>query len=153
DLLRGGAGRCVIEDLAAVLEPPGKQETETPRTAAQVLSVVEISAGASDHRPRRLWNHGREVRWPRRGLVELYFADVGAAVGADLAVRPRLLGQPLDGVVPVVPMEAIELVVPFGLEPAAEILNSHDESLPSEPVSRVTIGPPPLVVGRSDRDD
>ena len=100
---------------------------------------------------------GDEVRGPVEGGDGLDDAAMGASEGADLAVAPRLLGDPLDGVEPVFAFPRVAGVVvaavAFGFEARAEVLVDEDVAVAGVVV---TDGVPlvfGLVVGGADEED
>ena len=59
-------------------------------------------------------------------------AGVGGAEGADLAVAPRLVGDPFNGVVAVVGLVTEEIEVALGVEAATAVLDDDDVAVTGE---------------------
>ena len=91
--------------------------------AAVPVALLVVRADAADAGAEALHVHRGVARVAERRDAHLPFRGGRAAGRADLAVRPRLLRQPVDGVVAVGP-RAEDVVVAFGEEVPALVL--HD---------------------------
>src|SRR5262249_42092179 len=63
------------------------------------------------------------MRWALMSRQPLNGARVGMACHSDFAIRPRLCGHPLDGVVSVVPVRKKIIEFALGIAAAAHVLN------------------------------
>src|SRR6185312_5751700 len=86
--------------------------------AAIPVALLIVGSDAADTGAEALHVHRRESRVAERGHAHLPLGRRRAAGGAELAVRPRLLRQPVDRVVAVLP-RAEDVVVAFGKEVSA----------------------------------
>ncbi len=71
-------------------------------------------------------DHGGEMRRLQHRGEPLIYAFVGAAVGADFSVGPRLRGAPFDGVVAVLSVGAIGNERAVGIAAAANVFVDED---------------------------
>ena len=111
--------------------------------------VPKYGSGSSCPRPAAASRRGAGLN---ARLHDLRVAQVGAAVGADLAVGPGLCGQPRRGIGAVLDVVFRDGVAPLGLELAAHVLYGDDEALTREEARggvRATMSA--LVVGRADQ--
>src|SRR5262249_39016956 len=94
------------------VNPGGKQHLEC--AASIPIALLVIGADAPHSGAETLWDH-RRVRWIAQSRdSQLPFGGRRAADRADLAVRPGLLGYPLEGVVAVTERSAQNVVIPLG---------------------------------------
>src|SRR4029079_2182933 len=87
------------------------------------VALLVVRTDAADAGAEALHVHRGVARMAERGDTHLILGRRGAAGRADLAIGPRLLRQPVDGVV-AVGLRPEDVVVAFGKEVAALVL--HD---------------------------
>src|SRR6266516_2515370 len=82
------------------------------------VALLVVGTDAADAGTESLDVHGRICRVPECGDAHLILRRRRAPGGPDLPVRPRLLRQPVDGVVAVASRRAEDVVVALGEEVA-----------------------------------
>ena len=155
EFLVGDMGRWAQVDLGPGKDHPPRGGSEVERAAVVRPEIPVDVVGRAVDAAGRLRDHRSQVRRLRGRHPHLRIAQVGAAVGADLPVRPRPAAEPLDRIVPVDILPDCQRIHAFGLEAAPLVLHGHDVSLPDEHadhLSRVAGAERGLVVRRADQN-
>jgi hypothetical protein len=155
-----GEGKCVdfpgrTENVLKLMGEGVRGEPGGPRFVepllegtALVCPAIVIIAG-SDHRADAC-----EVRRMSDGGEHLRSADVRPAKHADLAVRIRLSGNPLDGVVAVLGFVEEGVPVTVGSIPAANVLNEDDVAVGGSALREVdVVAPDSPAIGSALKED
>ncbi len=152
DLGRHIGGRA-IEQLVAVDRHPADRHRQFHRAAVARPEIAVAPAGRAHRAARALGDHRPMVGIAGLGQINLRVAEVGAAIAADLAVRPRLAGQPVDRIVAVLQLVPGHDVQAAGFELAALVLNRHHIAETGEAKSlRVGAAKALLVIRRANQD-
>lgn len=133
----GSAGGDVVQPL---------QRPSHSECAAEVGQLIEQT-------PRRRGrNDAAQMRrtLPRR--QPLNGAQIRAAGHAHVAVRPRLLRDPLDGVVPVLTLAEVEVELTVRVSPAANVLEDDRIAVAHEILELVAAELRGFLVGSSEED-
>ena len=116
-------GRKHRAHLVLLAVNPGDEE-HLHGAAPIPVALLVVGTDAAHAGTESLDVHGRICRVPECGDAHLILRRRRAPGGPDLPVRPRLLRQPVDGVVAVASRRAEDVVVALGEEVAAFVL--HD---------------------------
>ncbi len=91
-----------------------------PGAIEHASRVKKISRG----RERHSRNHGFQVRWSFYRGQPLHSAGIGQAECADVAIGPRLIGGPFNGVVAILAFVLVRQELAVGGVSSADILNN-----------------------------
>ena len=132
-----GARGCVIKPVQRPSHAEGPSE---------IGDLVEKASG------RRRRDDAAQVRRALSGGQPLDGAEIGSSRHADIAVGPGLQGDPLDGVVSVLPLAEVEVEIPVRIAPSPHILKRDCVAVADEVFQPVALELRSLEVRGADED-
>src|SRR5712691_9379664 len=128
DLLKAQLLDSILHGMhAGILHDAGFLPHRTPpKRERQSESAVKRDRIVVDAGGREIGKDGYQVRRRLQGRLPLHVSEIRSPLHSHLAVRPRLLGRPLDRIVTVFLLVSERIPFAFRFVPSAHILeNEH----------------------------